>query len=131
MDQFSGNRRAVRGRGYLWSGGVWILGAVVLLAVVAGCTKREDKLFPFDGHYYKVKSSPVDKKVTLADFTLTVSQVSQSLDGAREAGGYEGIRYCIKYFGSSKIDWKVGPDTEPKNLRIVDDTLSFAGRCDP
>lgn len=107
------------------------LAGVALIASVAGCTKREDKLFPFDGHYYKVKSGAVDKKVTLVDFTLTVSQVSQSLDGAREAGGYEGIRYCIKNFGSSDIDWKVGPETEPQHLTIVDDTLTFAGRCNP
>ncbi|MFT7596184.1 MAG: hypothetical protein ACI8R4_003519 [Paracoccaceae bacterium] len=104
---------------------------VAVIAIAAGCNKREDKLFPFDGHYYKVKSSTVDKKATLADFNVTIWQVSQSLDGAREAGGYEGIRYCIKNFGSSTINWTVGPETEPQNLRIVDDTLTFAGRCNP
>jgi len=108
-----------------------VLTAVALIAVAASCNKREDKQFPFDGHYYKVKSSTVDKKATLADFTVTISQVSQSLDGAREAGGYEGTRYCIKYFGSSTIDWTVGPETEPQNLTIADDTLTFAGRCNP
>ena len=108
-----------------------VLGVVLLMVAVAGCNKREDKLIPFDGQYYKVKSSPVDKKVTLADFTVSIREVSQSLDGAREAGGYEGIRYCIKNYGTSQIDWSVGPETAPQNLRIADDTLTFAGRCNP
>lgn len=108
-----------------------VLGAMLLLAVAVGCTKREDKQIAFDGQFFKVKSSTVDKKVTLADFTVTIWKVSQSLDGAREAGEYEGTRYCIKNYGTSKIDWSVGPETEPQNLRIVDDTLTFAGRCDP
>ena len=107
------------------------LAGIAVIAIAAGCNKREDKIVPFDGHYFKVKSSTVDKKVTLADFTVTIRQVSQSLDGAREAGGYEGIRYCIKNFGTSQIDCAVGPETEPQNLRVVDDTLTFAGRCNP
>ena len=42
-----------------------------------------------------------------------VNGVSASLDGAREAGRHEGTKFCIDAFGTSKINWKVGPDTEP------------------
>jgi hypothetical protein len=101
------------------------------LLVASGCTKREDKLTPFDGHYFKAKIKPVDKKASRADFTTTIWAVSQSLDGARQAGHYEGTKYCIAQYGSSKINWAVGPDTAPENLTIVDDTLTFAGRCEP
>ena len=101
------------------------------LLLAAGCAKREDKLNPFDGYYFKARIKPVDKKASRADFSTTVWEVSQSLDGARQAGRYEGTKYCIAQFGSSKIKWTVGPDTEPQNLTIVDDTLTFSGRCDP
>jgi len=101
------------------------------LLATAGCAKREDKLIPFDGYLYKAKARPVDKKVSRADFTATVWEVSQSLEGARQAGRYEGTKYCIAQYGSSRVKWSVGPDTPPENLRIVDDTLTFAGRCDP
>lgn len=110
--------------------GLAVLCASALL-VMASCTKREDKLLPFDGFLYKAKAGPVDKKVSRADFTTTVWEVSQSLEGARQAGRYEATKYCIKEYGSSKVAWSVGPDTPPENLRIVDDTLTFAGRCDP
>ena len=109
------------------------VGAVCVgaLLVSAGCAKREDRLLPFDGFLYKAKAGPVDKKVSRADFTATVWEVSQSLEGARQAGHYEATKYCIKEYGSSKVAWSVGPDTPPENLRIVDDTLTFSGRCDP
>ena len=46
-----------------------------------------------------------------------------------EAGGYAGTRYCIEKFGNSRIDWAVGPDTEPGRLTIADNTLVFRGTC--
>jgi hypothetical protein len=103
-------------------------GALLLLAA---CASREDRMTPFDGFYFKAKTGAVDKKVTRANFTATIWAVSQSLDGARAAGRYEGTKYCISQYGTSQIDWTVGPDTAPEQLRIVDDTLTFSGRCDP
>ncbi len=104
------------------------LGALLL---TAGCETREKRLLPFDGYRYKAKASAIDKKVSRADFTTTIWTVSQSLTGAREAGRYEGTKYCIKEYGTSKIAWAVGPDTPPENYRIVDDTLTFSGKCTP
>ena len=63
------------------------------------------------------------------DFVVSVKDASVSLDGARAAGGYEGTRYCIANYGTSRIDWTVGPDTEPQNLVIDKDTLNFQGTC--
>jgi len=115
-----------------WGTKLALLGLCVgALLLSAGCEPREDRLESFDGAYFRAKASPVDKKVTLADFTTTVWGVSKSLDGARKAGGYEGTKYCIAQYGTSRINWSVGPDTPVENLRIIDDTLSFAGRCDP
>lgn len=103
--------------------------AALLLATA--CEKREDRLTAFDGFYFKAKTGPIDKKKTLADFSTTISNVSQSLEGARAAGRHEGTKYCIAKFGTSSVKWSVGPDTAPEHLRIVDDTLTFQGRCDP
>ncbi|WP_051927433.1 hypothetical protein [Ruegeria halocynthiae] len=107
------------------------VGALVALSIVAGCgtvTSSSDRV-NFDGQSFRAKAKVVDKKVSRTDFTVVVKGVSASLDGAREAGRYEGIKFCIANFGSSRIVWKVGPDTEPKNLRISDDKLTFAGTC--
>lgn len=104
------------------------LGLAGLLTVTAGCNQK-DKRTLFDGMYFKTKAAAVDRKVTLADFTVTVKDVAQSLDAARQAGGYAGTRYCIENFGSSRIDWAVGPDTEPGRLTIADNTLVFRGTC--
>ncbi|AVO37207.1 hypothetical protein [Pukyongiella litopenaei] len=108
-----------------------MLAALVAVVVPAGCStfKRDEGRIAFDGVYFRSKTAAVDKKVTLADFTTTVKGVSASFDGAREAGRYEGTRYCISNYGTSKIDWSVGPDTDPQRLTIVDDTLTFSGRC--
>ncbi|SLN18157.1 hypothetical protein [Ruegeria meonggei] len=108
-----------------------VLCAVVLLSAVSACglvTPSDDRIL-FDGKAFRAKAKPVDKKASPADFTVVVKGASASLDGAREAGRYEGIKFCIASFGSSRIEWKVGPDTDPQNLRITDDNLTFAGTC--
>ncbi|MBL4766654.1 MAG: hypothetical protein JKY94_02940 [Rhodobacteraceae bacterium] len=106
------------------------LSFTTLLAVaLTACSKKEDSGLRFDGQYFAAKSKKVDD--TLSVFTVTVEPVSSSLDGALAAGGYEGTRYCIKNFGTSVIKWTVGPKTEPGQLRIVEDTLTLQGQCDP
>lgn len=102
-----------------------------LMAALAACSGKEEKRIRFDGHYFPAKARAADKKRSMAEFTVEVQRVSQSLDGARAAGEYEGIRYCITTanYGSSKIDWAVGPDTAPQDLTIVKDTLTFRGTC--
>jgi vacuolar-type H+-ATPase catalytic subunit A/Vma1 len=105
-----------------------MVGAVV---VIAACGQREENREFFDGFYFKAKTGATDKKTSRAVFSTTISGVSQSLEGARQAGAYEGTKYCIAQYGTSQIVWTVGPDTEPQNLTIVDDKLTFAGRCDP
>ena len=99
-----------------------------LAVILAGCAAKEDRV-TFDGLYFKTKSHKVDDD--LSRFTVEVDRVSQSLDAAREAGGYEGTRYCIQNFGTSRIDWVVGPYTPPTALQVVKDTLVFQGVCNP
>lgn len=105
--------------------------AVLALALLTACgliTPSEDRIL-FDGKPFRAKAKVVDKKTAPTDFTVVVNGVSASLDGAREAGRYEGTKFCIQNFGSSRIAWKVGPDTDPQNLQISDNRLTFAGTC--
>lgn len=101
------------------------------LAVPVACGRDNPNRVPFDGVVYKSKTKPVDKKVSRADFTSTIYKVSQSLDGAREAARYQGTIYCVTNYGTSDIAWTIGPDTEPGRLAVVDNNITFRGRCDP
>ena len=123
--------RAKAGRDVRWRRKLALGALFTGVLVLAGCSDIRKKQEPFEGFYFKAKTGAVDKKETLAVFTATVSGVSQSLKGARQAAEYEGTKYCIEQYGNSRIDWTIGPDTAPESLRIVDDKLTFAGRCDP
>ncbi len=100
--------------------------SLVVLGVLAGCTGRDDRL-TFDGQYFRTKVSRVDRQRDV--FTVRIRDVARSLDGAREAGRHAGNAYCVENYGSSDIDWTVGPDTPPEQLRIADNTLVFQGVC--
>jgi hypothetical protein len=100
-----------------------------LVAALAACGQREKDQILFDGQAFRTKASAVDKRRTRAEFTVTIDDVARSLDGAREAGRYQGTRYCIENYGNSDIEWAVGPDTDPAKLRVVDGRLTFQGTC--
>lgn len=103
---------------------------VCALGLTAACNvePRASRVL-FGGHYFPTKAAALDKKTSLADFSVRINDVSQSVDDAREAGRFAGTRYCINNFGSSKIDWKVGPDSDASQLRVSDDKLTFNGTC--
>lgn len=104
----------------------YLIGVILSAAVLAGCSNSKDRI-AYDGQFYRVKVSKVDKQRDV--FTVSVRDVSKSLEGAIEAGRHAGNSYCVETFGSSHIDWAVGPDTPPEDLVIVDNTLTFQGVC--
>ena len=99
---------------------------LLVLGGLAACTNSKNQL-TFDGHYFRTKVAKVDGQLDV--FTVQIRDVSQSLDGAREAGRHAGVSHCVKNFGSSRIAWTVGPDTPPEALQISDNTLVFQGVC--
>jgi hypothetical protein len=102
---------------------------ILLTVALTACSKKEDASIRFDGQYFKTKAKKADDD--LAEFTVTITPVSSSVAGALAAGEYEGTKYCIGNFGSSVIRWTVGPKTDPKQIQVVDNTLTLLGRCDP
>tara|TARA_R110002033_G_scaffold136535_1_gene176020 strand:- start:2953 stop:3279 length:327 start_codon:yes stop_codon:yes gene_type:complete len=99
-----------------------IAGAVLL----AGCTAQEDRL-AFDGKYFSTNVSKVDGRRDV--FTLQVKSAAQSIEGARESARYHATAYCIRNYGSSDINWVVGPDAPAESLRLDGGVLTFQGAC--
>lgn len=96
-------------------------------AALAACAQSQDTRPTFDGHYFRgrIDRDSEDK----ARFDVKVSPVSQSLDGAREAGRYEATKFCLRQYSTSDIDWIAGPDADAASLRIEDDVLILRGAC--
>ncbi|WP_420325521.1 hypothetical protein [Mameliella sp.] len=103
---------------------------LALAATIGGCGRvgifKSDEPV-FDGQRFRavVKAERKNRQV----FTVTVHQVSKSVEGARAAANYKAKQHCIQYFGTSEIDWTVAPDADAQTLRVVDDTLTFRGSC--
>lgn len=95
--------------------------------VLTACSRDRANRVAFDGVFYngKLTSSGNDRQ----NFVATISPVSEGLEGAIEAGRYEGTKHCIENYGTSTIDWTLGPDSPRDQLRPQGDTLTFQGTC--
>lgn len=102
---------------------------IMLLAVMVlgGCSERAKRIY-FEGNYYPTREKAVSKD-DRADFVVTVRRASQGIKGAREAGRHGGSKYCIKNFGTSKIEWARGPDAPIAVLQGANGNLVLSGRC--
>ena len=103
------------------------LGLVLLMA--AGCSKinltgKSDRI-SFDGQTFRTSARKADDDLSV--FVVKVPGATKTLTGAREAGRYEATRYCIKNFGSSKIEWIAGPDAA--TVTMDKDTMLLQGIC--
>ncbi|MEQ9693640.1 hypothetical protein [Shimia sp. SDUM112013] len=108
---------------------VLFVAALGVVVTVGACENRRKKNdIAFDGVFFTTKASYVTKEKR-QHFTVEVNKPSKSLEGAKEAGRYQGTQYCIENFGTSKIDWIAGPDAEPQTLRFDNDRLVFEGIC--
>lgn len=94
--------------------------------MLSACGPTENDVL-FDGQAFRARLDT--DRGTREDFTVSVRPVSASLLGAREAGRYEAVVYCVNRYGSSNIAWVVGPDSPDEALTISDDTLVLQGRC--
>lgn len=99
---------------------------ILVVATLASCGPTAETLL-FDGQYFRTRLDA--DRDNRRDFTVSARPVSASLAGAKEAGRYEAIVYCVNRYGSSDISWVVGPDSPDEALPISDDTLFLQGRC--
>ena len=106
-------------------GVVLLLGAALALSA---CGKRKEDKVSFNGKYFASKATKVSKEER-DHFIVEVRRAFQDLEAAKEAGRYEAIRYCIKEYGTSKMDWVIGPDSE--NIVPSDDMITLEGYCRP
>ncbi|MEP2532830.1 hypothetical protein [Shimia sp.] len=104
---------------------VCLLGVTLALSA---CNRRKKDDVSFNGVHFKSHAEKVSKEER-DRFTVEVQKVSQNFDGAREAGRYAGTKYCIKEYGTSTIEWAIGPDTE--TIIPVDDMITLEGYCRP
>ena len=107
---------------------VLVLGTVALTA----CENARNKRPAYDGVEFKIKTKPVDKKVSRADFVVEIKDAALSFDGARLAAAHAGVRYCLSEagYGTSDIIWDVNPRDPEAQLRLVDGTAVFHGTCE-
>jgi hypothetical protein len=103
-----------------------LIPALLAALALGGCSNDDDRI-AFDGHFYRTKVQKVDRQLDV--FTVRVRDVAQSLEGAREAGEYAAIEHCVGLFGSSDIDWAVGPDTPAEALVVENNSFTLAGTC--
>lgn len=100
---------------------------LVALAVLAGCTEREERVL-FNGNYYpgKARAEKQDRR----NFTAFVRRAGRGIEGAQQAVLYEATRYCLDNLGTSEIAWKGAPEgTEGPVYARSGDTVTVTGRC--
>ncbi|GAW34021.1 hypothetical protein RA2_01066 [Roseovarius sp. A-2] len=102
--------------------------AAVVIALLASCASREERVF-FDGNFYPPKSG--GERSDRRNFTATVKRVSRGVEGAQKAAVHEATRYCLKNFGTSDIAWAGVAEGEigPVYLRSGD-RITVEGRCE-
>ncbi|MCW8842024.1 MAG: hypothetical protein OQK00_01275 [Rhodobacteraceae bacterium] len=108
---------------------------VCTVAIVAGCANLRDRVsrserVTFDGLYFPASVDRIDRD-NRDHIKVYVQKPRQSLKAAREAGRFEAVKYCIKEYGTSQIDWINGPDVEDAALVFDRERLVFEGKCNP
>ena len=107
-----------------------ILGKAALCVAAGGllgCGTSAENDHRFEGERFRTTSRALDT-ADRDQFQVTVRNADRSLEGARQAGYYEAVQYCVQGFGSSDIVWRRGPDDADLTLS-EGSTLILTGRC--
>lgn len=100
--------------------------AVLAVAAVAGCNRREVVLF--DGMRFDTRlEAPRDDR---RSFAVTVRGAVANVPAALQAGAYEATQHCLRTFGDSRVDWTTGPEQPPAQVALAaDGSTVMQGRC--
>lgn len=97
-----------------------------MLFVLAGCGIGGERI-AFGGEFYRANASAPAKD--RANFTATAGPVGQGIDGAAAAARHEATRHCIRYLGTSVIDYAVPAGTPASSLPRDGDRVVLRGTC--
>lgn len=104
---------------------------LLMVVSVTGCARLgfgQGSKPLFDGQRYTSTARALSRSDRQA-FQATARPVSKSLEGAILAAEYEAIRHCITFYGTSDIDWQIGPDAPRSALPIQNNVLTLRGLC--
>lgn len=131
MDRAATKTEALRApsvaSGALLRGGTILL-LIAAMAVLAGCgASQRRQVQTFDGQTFRgsAKASGEDRQY----FVASVRDPRKSIDGAIQAAEYQAVKHCINLYGTSDIDWEIGPETPKDQLSITGNSLTLTGRC--
>ena len=109
---------------------------VALAASLAGCGRIPTPSLPFLSKAQPSESLPFQAKLSAErrspDVTVTVNQGAADLEAVRESVRFPATVHCLKYFGSSRIDWASVPGQPDAWIgqRIENGATVYSGRCD-
>jgi len=102
------------------------IGLFAATLALSACAKPGDRV-KFNGKYYPAKVKKVgDSRET---FVVSVQRAEQGIEGARQAGEFEAITYCVEKFGDSTIAWEHGQDADTAVLQTEGGRLTMRGSC--
>ncbi|PVA11870.1 hypothetical protein DC366_02740 [Pelagivirga sediminicola] len=103
-----------------------MIAALCAALALTACGKAGERV-RFDGNYYPAKLSQSGER--REDFVVTVSDAAQGINGAREAGRFEGTTYCVETYGDSSINWQPGYGPEDGRALTGNGSLLLRGSC--
>ena len=111
---------------------------VALVAALAGCGRLPSIPVPGSGMFSRQQpSDPLPFPTRLAaergsdDFRVSVAQGAAGLDAVRESVRFPATRHCLRFFGSSAIDWVSAPG-QPEawiGQAGAEGSVTYSGRC--
>ncbi len=106
-----------------------LFAVLLCVSLLLACSNEGDMIL-FDGHAYQTRAEITDRS-DRRRFKITVRNPEVSWIGARAAGEFEAIRYCIGAYGTSELNWFPGSHEEDHDN--VDDgrDLVLFGECRP
>ena len=86
---------------------------------------------------FKVKpTEPLPYKTSLSvqknaeEFVVSVINKEQGIEEVRESVRFEATKYCLLYFGTSDINWKISQITQDWAFDSNNEKLIFSGQCE-
>ncbi|SFQ16340.1 hypothetical protein SAMN05421853_102206 [Roseivivax halotolerans] len=108
--------------------GVMRMRSVVILAgaamALASCGENR---VAFGGEFYRANASAPARD--RANFVASAGPISKGIEGAAAAAQYEAVQHCIRFLGTSVIDYTVPEGTPPQALPRDGDRVVLRGTC--